>query len=258
MTASIGNFVTVVFICQHKLLRRYEELNSPQRHVYCSPLLAMDKVGDYDHSLEGQVVCWWWGDLDDFDQESTVLTKPRLAGKDKMLQWKLTNRFKSSLLTSGLTPTTFRNIRAIKSSRNITISWSKNLIRHGFVPKCALGTFVFNLPTRVDNKGLRGNVVFIVISKGPGTNKKWVDREISGYAAIKSARASKFSGIGFNSCKLLNNTGLTCISLNVPPISMCNWFTREIATHDDDFRDKIIFDAVVEHLLYSRQCLRIV
>lgn len=57
MTASIGNFVTVVFICQHKLLRRYEELNSPQRHVYCSPLLAMDKVGDYDHSLEGQVVC---------------------------------------------------------------------------------------------------------------------------------------------------------------------------------------------------------
>ena len=57
MTASIGNFVTVVFICQHKLLRRYEELNSPQRHVYCSPLLAMDKVGDYDHSLEGQGVC---------------------------------------------------------------------------------------------------------------------------------------------------------------------------------------------------------
>lgn len=26
MTASIGNFVTVVFICQHKLLRRYEKL----------------------------------------------------------------------------------------------------------------------------------------------------------------------------------------------------------------------------------------
>ena len=176
-----------------------------------------------------------------------------------MLQWKLTNRFKSSLLTSGLTPTTFRNIRAIKSSRNITISWSKNLIRHGFVPKCALGTFVFNLPTRVDNKGLRGNVAFMVISKGPGTNKKWVDREISGYAAIKSARASKFSGNWVQQLYiLLNKSSLTCIPLDVPSISMCNRFTREITTHDDNFWNKIIFDAVVEHFLYSRQCLRIV
>jgi hypothetical protein len=87
-------------------------------------------------------------------------------------KWKLTSLFKSSLLTSGLTPMTFRNIRAIKSSRNIMISWSKKSIRHGFVPKCALGTFLFNLPTRLDSKGLQGKVVFIVIFKGPVTNKK--------------------------------------------------------------------------------------
>jgi hypothetical protein len=87
-------------------------------------------------------------------------------------KWKLTSLFKSSLLTSGLTPMTFRNIRAIKSSRNIMISWSKKSIWHGFVPKCALGTFLFNLPTRLDSKGLQGKVVFIVIFKGPVTNKK--------------------------------------------------------------------------------------
>ena len=45
--------------------------------------------------------------------------------------------------------------------------------------------------------------MFMVISKGPGTNKKWVDREISGYAAIKSARASKFSRNCFEDLKKL-------------------------------------------------------
>jgi hypothetical protein len=100
---------------------------------------------------------------------------------------------RSSLFTSGLTPTAFLSILAIESSLNMTISWSKNLMRHGFDAKCILGTFALSRFTKEDNRCCRGNVPLTVISRGPGTNTKWVDRVIDGYEAIRSARLSKFS-----------------------------------------------------------------
>jgi len=66
-------------------------------------------------------------------------------------------------------------------------------MRHGLVAKCAFGTLLFSLPVSVDNNGLRGKVELTVISKGPGMNTKCVERVIRGYAAMRSANASKFS-----------------------------------------------------------------
>jgi len=102
------------------------------------------------------------------------LTKPRSTVTIR------TNLFKSSLLTSGLTPTIFLSILAMESSLNITISWSKNLIRHGFVAKCTLGILALSRETNVESKGLRGRVELTVISRGPGTKIKCVARVISG------------------------------------------------------------------------------
>jgi hypothetical protein len=64
------------------------------------------------------------------------------------------------------------------------------------VAKWTFGIFAFKRPTKLDNKGRRGKVEFIVMSSGPGTNTKCVDRVIIGYEAIKSANASKFSNQG--------------------------------------------------------------
>ncbi|CAK5275624.1 unnamed protein product [Mycena citricolor] len=92
----------------------------------------------------------------------------------------LTKRFRSSLRASSFTPTILRSIRAIESSRNTTISWSKNLMRHGLVPKCICGTRDFKRPTTLDSSGRLGRLAFRVMSKGPGTSTKCVDRNMDG------------------------------------------------------------------------------
>jgi hypothetical protein len=84
----------------------------------------------------------------------------------------LTNFFRSSLRTSGLTPMMFRSILLIVSSLNITISWLKNLIRHGLVPMWTLGILDFSRETREDNMGRRGRIELSVTSRGPGTKTK--------------------------------------------------------------------------------------
>lgn len=59
--------------------------------------------------------------------------------------------------------------------------------------KCTFGILVFNLPVNEASNGLRGNVELTVISSGPGTNTKCVERVIKGYDAMRSAKLSKFS-----------------------------------------------------------------
>lgn len=103
----------------------------------------------------------------------------------------LTYRFKSSSRTSGLTPTRFRSILAIISSRKITSSWSQNLILQGFDPRCTLGILAFNLVVRDDSSGLRGRIELTVMSRGPGTSTKCVCLVIRGYDDMRSARESK-------------------------------------------------------------------
>jgi len=39
---------------------------------------------------------------------------------------------------------------------------------------------------------------------------------------------------------------------------MCDGLAREVATHDDDSWDKVILDAIIEHLLNPSQRLRVV
>lgn len=121
-------------------------------------------------------------------------------GHSKAIRWRLritierpTYLLRSSLFTSGLTPTAFLSILDIVSSLNMTISWSKNLMRHGFDAKCILGTFVLSRFTKKDSRYCRGSIPLAVISRGPGTSTKWVYRVIDGYAAIRSARLSKLS-----------------------------------------------------------------
>lgn len=51
---------------------------------------------------------------------------------------------------------------------------------------------------------------------------------------------------------------MTLIALDVPSITMSNGFTGEIPTHNDDLRNEIILNAIVEHFLNSRKCLRMI
>lgn len=106
-----------------------------------------------------------------------------------------TYRFRSELETSSFAPTIFRKIFDIISSLNITISWSKNLIRHGFDAKWILGILFFNLLVKLDMIGRRGSIELSVKSCGPGTSTKCAVRVIGGYCAIRSASASKPSCI---------------------------------------------------------------
>ena len=130
---------------------------------------------------------WPWSRIDCTIFKLSAYTSVRCQSRS------LTKRFKSSPLTSDFTLTIFRSILAIKSSRKITISWLKNLMRHGLVPKCTFGILILSRPVSVERRGLRGNVELTVISSGPGMNTKWVVLVMRGYAVIKSARASKFS-----------------------------------------------------------------
>jgi len=111
-----------------------------------------------------------------------------------------TYRFKSELEMSGFAPTVLRKILDIISSLNITISWSKNLIRHGFDAKWILGILFFNLLVKLDIIGRRGSIELSVKSCGPGTSTKCVVCVTGGYCAMRSASALKpsifKSGIG--------------------------------------------------------------
>ena len=56
-----------------------------------------------------------------------------------------------------------------------------------------MGTFDLSFAVIKDINGLFGKTALAVISRGPGTNTKWVERKMIGYEAIRSASASKFS-----------------------------------------------------------------
>jgi hypothetical protein len=66
------------------------------------------------------------------------------------------------------------------SSRNITISCPKNLMRHGLVAKCILGTLFLIRAMKDDNNGRRGRTEFPVMSRGPGTKTTFELRVIVG------------------------------------------------------------------------------
>ena len=66
-------------------------------------------------------------------------------------------------------------------------------MRDGLVAKCIFFTLFRIRDTNDNSRGRRGRIEFSVMSRGPGTKTKWVLLLICGQAAIKSARASKFS-----------------------------------------------------------------
>jgi hypothetical protein len=80
--------------------------------------------------------------------------------------------FKSALSRSGLTPTRFRIIFAINSSRKTTISCPMNLIRHGFDPNTACAILFPRRCVKVEGMGRRGRRSDDHGSLGPGTNRK--------------------------------------------------------------------------------------
>ena len=51
---------------------------------------------------------------------------------------------------------------------------------------------------------------------------------------------------------------LTLIFLDVPAVSLCDSGARKIAAKDDNFWNKIVFDAVVKDLLKTAQRVRLV
>jgi hypothetical protein len=84
----------------------------------------------------------------------------------------LTYLFRSSFLALCLAPTIFLSILDIMSSLKTTISWLKNLIRHGLVPKCTCGILLFNRETMEERRGRRGRMELTVLSNGPGMKRK--------------------------------------------------------------------------------------
>lgn len=89
-----------------------------------------------------------------------------------------TYRFKSSFRTSGLTPTKFRSMRDIKSSRNTTISCPKNFIRQGLLARWTLGILDCRRAVNEESRCFRGRTELTVKSRGPGTKTKCVRRVI--------------------------------------------------------------------------------
>ena len=65
----------------------------------------------------------------------------------------------------------------------------------GLVAKCTCGTLARRREVKADMRGLRGRTGPLrAMSRGPGTKTKWVAAVRSGKEAMRSARASKFSG----------------------------------------------------------------
>jgi hypothetical protein len=81
-------------------------------------------------------------------------------------------------------------MRAMVSSRNMTISWPKNLILHGLLPKYTRGSFERRRAVTLDSNGRRGSIELAARSTGPGTKTKCVVRVMSGYDAMRSANES--------------------------------------------------------------------
>lgn len=107
--------------------------------------------------------------------------------------------------------------------------------------------------------GLRGSVEFTVMSRGPGTNTKCVNLEMWGYEVMRSASASKLSVKAYLLERLaVEKSKPALVPLNISCVTMCDGLACEVATHDNDPRDKIILDAIIEHLLDPRQRLRVV
>lgn len=83
-----------------------------------------------------------------------------------------TYRFMSAL-SSFFTPTRFRSIRPIRSSRQMTSSWPKYRSRQGLETNFARGMRWRSRPAKVGGKAGRGSVDDDHGSRGPGTNTKW-------------------------------------------------------------------------------------
>ena len=97
----------------------------------------------------------------------------RGASKKKITH---TYRFRSSFRASGLTPTRFRSMRDMTSSRKTTISWPKNFNRHGLLARWTLGILERRRAVNEARSGLRGRTELTVRSEGPGTKTKCVRR----------------------------------------------------------------------------------
>lgn len=69
-------------------------------------------------------------------------------------------------------------MRDMTSSRYMTISWPKNLIRQGLLAKWILGILARRRAVKEERRGLRGRIELIVRSCGPGTKTKCVRRVI--------------------------------------------------------------------------------
>lgn len=104
-----------------------------------------------------------------------------------------TKRFNVSPFTLGFTHNVLRSILDMTSSRKTKISWLKNLMRAGLVAKWILGILDLSLPVKDESSVRFGSTAFTVTSRGPGTKTKCVERKMTGYEAIRSASASKFS-----------------------------------------------------------------
>jgi len=104
-----------------------------------------------------------------------------------------TRRFNASPLVLDLMPTVLRSILDMTSSRKTTISWLKNLMRAGLVAKWTLGILDLSLPVSDESSVRFGSTAFTVTSRGPGMKTKCVERKMTGYEAMRSASASKFS-----------------------------------------------------------------
>jgi len=118
---------------------------------------------------------WLWSNIDCTSYTSWLST-PYLACKLAQL----TYLFRSSFLASGATPTRFRSIRAIRSSRNMTISWPKNLMRQGLLARWSSGILLRSLEVAAVRSGRLGRMELPARSSGPGTKTKCVWAVIRG------------------------------------------------------------------------------
>lgn len=131
----------------------------------------------------------------------------------------------------------------------MTISCSKNFMRHGLLAKCTFGTRDFKRETKADNNGRRGKMELTATSNGPGTKTKCVVRVISGYDAIKSARVSKLSaGTEVSHGVVEQQTHHTLEFSCLSAVALRNPSTAKIATKHHHFWNEAVLHAVVEHL----------
>ena len=148
-------------------------------------------------------------------------------------------------------------MRAIMSSRKITISCPKNFMRHGLLMHRARGTRARRRVVNVARSGRRGSRAFAARSRGPGTKIKCVVWVMRGYAAIRSASASNPSA-RTSVVEVVARSVQTLVFLNVAAVSLCNAFACEVAAHHNDHRDVVILDTVVEHLSEARKSIWVV